>query len=67
MTIDAVCSQCKKDMTVEPQGDFIRLACVCGNHKLVNTRLVKTGKSFQLQRATWLITLMKVLQGMLQE
>ena len=47
MTVDAVCSQCKKDMMVEPQGDFIRLSCVCGNHKLVNTRLVKTGKDTQ--------------------
>lgn len=46
MTIDAICSQCSKDMTVEPQGDFVRLTCACGNHKLVNIKVLK-GKDTQ--------------------
>ena len=46
-TVDAVCSQCEKDMIVEPQGDFIRLSCACGNHKMVNISLLKSGKDTQ--------------------
>lgn len=44
--IDAVC-QCGLDMTVEPQGEFIRLACACGAHKLVNVTKLKGGKDTQ--------------------
>lgn len=45
-SIDAVCS-CGKDMTVEPQGEFIRLSCACGQHKLVNVEKLKGGKDTQ--------------------
>jgi len=45
-TIDAVCS-CGNDMTVEPQGEFIRLSCSCGQHKLVNVEKLKGGKDTQ--------------------
>lgn len=44
--IDAVCS-CGEDMTIEPQGEFVRLSCTCGQYKLVNIARLKGGKDTQ--------------------
>lgn len=46
MDVNAVC-HCGRDMTMEPQGEFLRLSCECGSHKLVNIALAKGGKDTQ--------------------
>lgn len=38
--VNAICN-CGKDMMVEPSGDFIRLVCSCGQHKMF--RIKKLG------------------------
>ena len=44
--IDAVC-HCGEDMSIESQGEFIRLCCRCGAHKLVNISKMKGPKDTQ--------------------
>ena len=45
MDVNAVC-RCGRDMSMEPQGEFLSLSCVCGAHKLVNIGVAK-GKDTQ--------------------